>query len=74
MNDFADAVKNKPNQTQLQTSHPVFQKKRKKPYFLDFLSFSLLFFLSSVFCLLNFPFYIADSGRAGWQVSFEFWG
>jgi len=54
MNDFADAVKNKPNQTQpvvslsnlLQTNHPIFQKNRQNPLFSDFfLFFYILFFL-----------------------------
>jgi hypothetical protein len=33
INDFAGAVKNKPNQTQLQTNHPIFQKNRQKSQF-----------------------------------------
>jgi hypothetical protein len=41
MNDFADAVKNKPNQTQLQANRPNFQNFRQKPLFFDFLSFFL---------------------------------
>ena len=31
MNDFAGAVKNKPNQTQLQTNHPIFKISLKNP-------------------------------------------
>jgi len=33
MNDFAGAVKNKPNQTQLQTNHPNFQISPKILHF-----------------------------------------
>jgi hypothetical protein len=36
MNGFAYAVKNKPNQTQLQTHHPIFQKNCQKPLFPNF--------------------------------------
>jgi len=39
INDFADAVKNKPNQTQLQTNHPIFQIFPQKPLFLNFFLF-----------------------------------
>jgi len=46
MSDFAGAVKNKPNQTQLQTNHPIFQKISQKPLFFNFFLF---------FCSL-FPF------------------
>ncbi len=44
MNGFADAMKNKPNQTQLQTNHPIFKISLKNPYFLDFLYFFLPFY------------------------------
>ena len=45
INDFADAVKNKPNQTQLQTNHPIFKISLKNPCFLTFSSFFVLFSL-----------------------------
>jgi len=41
---FSNAVKNKPNQTQLQTNHPIFKISLKNPKFLKnpVLSFELL--------------------------------
>jgi len=51
INGFSDAVKNKPNQTQLQTNHPIFKISLKNPYFLTFLSF-----FTSLF-----SFYLVDS-------------
>ena len=51
INGFSDAVKNKPNQTQLQTNHPNFQIFPPKPIFSIFYPFSSPF--SFVFCRLS---------------------
>jgi hypothetical protein len=56
MNDFADAVKNKPNQTQLQTSRPIFQNFPQKPLFPNFF---LFFLFSFPFYLFPFALYLA---------------
>jgi hypothetical protein len=61
INGFADAVKNKPNQTQpvvslsnlLQTNHPIFQIFPQKPLFPSIFRLFLSPFLPSVFCLLS---------------------
>jgi hypothetical protein len=44
MNGFAYAVKNKPNQTQLQTNHPIFKISLKNSLFFNFLIILLPYF------------------------------